>query len=115
MDRVPEAWLEDLNHRMGEQDIPHKQRPWMALMEWSKQTHSQFEIVGTPMADGVFQWFFDRSPAGSHVIPPLFTGLIYFDAGFWAVSVPRMYGTVMLDVETSLVSMPESVRRRLFA
>jgi hypothetical protein len=80
-----------------------------------QETGAQFGIVGSPEADRVFPRFADRSPEGALAIPPLYTGAFHFDASFWQVSVPVVYGQVVLDQYSALLGMPRPVMAAMFS
>jgi hypothetical protein len=111
---IPEDWLKACNERLSMAGVPHKSRPWRALLEWGKETGSQFELVGSPMADAVFQWFYDRSPAGAHLVGPAFSGAFFYDVAFWEVGIPMGYGRCRLDARDSLIGMPNKVQETLY-
>lgn len=107
------AWLESFNQRMGREGVPHVGRPLRAWSEWCRETGESFE-VDHPKAKQIFQWFESRSPADSLYLPSVFTGAFYFDAYFWPVHIPIMYGTQMLEGRDALSNMPPITKERLF-
>lgn len=115
MGLIPERWLIAFNAEASQKDIPHKERPWQALIEYMRETRSSFDLVDSPEAREVFEWFEGMSPGNAHIFPPLYSGVFFFDASFWRVSIPRCYGSVELDLADSLEAMPRSVRDQLFA
>jgi hypothetical protein len=106
-------WLERFNERVGREGVPHAGRPLLAWLDWCKETGATFGI-DNPKAQEIFTWFEARSPAGSLLIRPIFTGAFYFDAYFWPVVIPKLYGAQILDAGNALVTMPDTVKARLF-
>jgi len=111
---IPEEWLEKLNTKMGADGIPHIRRPFEAISTWTRDNNCSI-CLDSPTAEFVFQWFKVHSPDGSHAIGSLFTGVYFFDAYFWKVSVPIAYGTVQLNALDQIVELPEFLRNRLMA
>ena len=110
---IPEEWLEEFNARMSEQGVKHSQRPFLALMEWTR-THHCAILGGSPIEQKLFDWFYARSPAGSHIVPPVHEGVFYFDSAFWPVRVPRIYGIDLVLNIGEFIEMPDVVKARLF-
>lgn len=114
MSEISKEWLENLNRKMGEAGIPHIRRPFDAIGIWTREHNSSLRH-DSPTAQGVFQWFREHSPNGSHAIGSLFTGVYFFDAFFWRVSVPIAYGTVQFNVLDQIVDFPDALRGQLIA
>lgn len=101
-------WLEATNEEYMLQHIPQKERPWKAMMDYS----SKFKVsvvLGSELADEIFNWFKSNSKPGSHAIGPLFTGCFYFDTTFWRLDVPVFYGEVSLSPFYLLDDMPKNI------
>ncbi len=111
---IPEDWLERLNRKMGEDGVPHIRRPFEAIGIWTRD-HNCSMRLDSPTAEVVFQWFKARSPEGAHALGSLFTGVYFFDAYFWKVSVPVAYGTVQLNALDQIPELPKSLKQRLLA
>jgi hypothetical protein len=111
---VLSEWLEAFNERMGREGVPHLGRPLRAWSEWCRESGESLEI-GDPKAQQIFEWFEGRSPAGSLFPASVFTGAFYFDAYFWPVCIPMVYGTHSLSASDSLASMPAITKTKLFA
>lgn len=105
---IPEAWLSEFNEKMARDGVAHISRPFRAFSEWSHQTGWSGALFG-PESERVFQWFYDRSPPGSHEVLPVFNGALYYDAVFWPVAVPLGYGTNRLDGRNAMVTMPDII------
>lgn len=105
-------WLERINDRFRQEDVPYKQRPWMAWMEWS-----QYAGVSTSLGDEdvkkIFQWFEKNTIAHSQYIGPMYIGAFYYDSAFWPVFIPVVFGQVKLTAADSLKTMPDSIKARL--
>jgi hypothetical protein len=97
---------------MREHGIPHIRRPFEALSEWTRE-HACSIRYDSPTAKAVFEWFEERSPQGSHAIGSMFSGVYYFDAYFWKVSIPIAYGTVGLDARNSIENLPDTIRKQI--
>jgi hypothetical protein len=106
-------WLESFNQRMAEQEVPHIGRPQRAWFEWCKETGESFGF-DHPKANQILDWFAARSPRGSLSFPSIFTGAFYFDAYFWPVDIPTIYGVQVLEGRDALSSMPVTLIERLF-
>jgi hypothetical protein len=111
-DTIPESWLEQFNERMAQEGVPHKQRPFRALSEWTR-IHPVTIAFNSPEAKALFAWFEQNSPPTSHHIGPMFKAAYFFDAAFWPVDVPIVYGTARLNPFDTLTGMPLSVKQRL--
>lgn len=111
---IPEDWLERLNRKMGEDGVPHIRRPFEAIGIWTKDNGCSMRH-DSPTAKAVFQWFKARSPEGAHALGSLFTGVYFFDAYFWKVSVPVAYGTVQLNALDQILELPKSLREQFLA
>lgn len=114
MKELSEEWLEGINAEFRKNDVPHKQRPWLAWTEWSKHIGMSTEFRDENVRK-IFAWFKQNSPDGAHQIGPFYTGLFYFDAHFWPVHIPVVQGTVELQAFNSLDSMPDNIKSRLRA
>ena len=112
-DEIPEEWLEAFNARMSEQDIPHVQRPFRALMEWTK-THQCTILGGSAAENKLFQWFYDRSPVGAHNVPSKYVGPFYFDSTFWPMRVPQVWGINLNLNLAEFIDMPGAVKDSMF-
>ena len=50
-----------------------------------------------------------------HLLGGVFDSVYYFDAEFWSVSIPIVFGTVALNAVDSLCDMPDSVKKDLMS
>jgi hypothetical protein len=109
---VPEEWLSRANERYKRDRIPPKQRPFLALLEYTREKNA---IIGfsSPVALRVFDWFKKRTAPEAHQIGSMFTGSYFFDEYFWPVSIPIGYGRFKLDALASLETMPDALKKDL--
>ncbi len=114
MHKLTEEWLEKTNEKFSKSDIPHRQRPLLALGEWAKFTGRPVAI-NDEIAKGIFFWFDRNTKAGSQQIGPVYTGLYYYDSCFWPIFIPVFYGTVQFNTRDFLKTMPESIVTRLWS
>lgn len=105
-------WLQRLNAELGSQGIPHRRRPFEAIERYSDEHSARVDLSST-LARDIFDWFRDHSPPGAHAVGPMFESVHYYDAAFWIVRIPIVYGTVNLKALDSLVEMPAPVRASL--
>ena len=77
---------------------------------------NEFKITiyfGSKLANQVFEWFEKMTQAGSHAIGTLFTGVYFFDACFWPVSIPVGYGMMKMNALDALETMPKILKEQL--
>ena len=114
MYELKDEWLETVNEGFSKNDIPHKQRPWLAWGEWSKYTGMPISM-NDEIVKRIFSWFEKNTKAGSQLIGPMYTGVFYYDSCFWPIFVPVIYGTVKVSARDSLKTMPETILVRLWS
>jgi hypothetical protein len=114
MYELKDEWLETVNEGFSKNDIPHKQRPWLAWGEWSKYTGMPISM-NDKIVKRIFSWFEKNTKAGSQLIGPMYTGAFYYDSCFWPIFVPVIYGTVKVNARDSLKTMPETILVRLWS
>jgi hypothetical protein len=112
MFEIPESWLELINRKMSAEGVPYIQRPFRALLDWTRE-HKIAIRHDSETAKKVFEWFYRNSPQAAHFVGALYTGLFYYDVYFWPVAIPIAYGTVSLDPFTSLNTMPETIKSQM--
>ena len=83
------------------------------MVAWAKEIH---DIVhgDSEEAKQIAAWFEKHSPVGALFIPPVFEGLLYYDACFWLIRIPLGYGAFTLSLEAALGEMPEPIRHQLY-
>jgi hypothetical protein len=114
MRELTERWLEEINEEFRKNDIPPRQRPWLAWGKWAKYTGMPIAL-NDDVVKTIFAWFEKNTKAGSQHMGSLYTGAYYYDSCLWPVFIPISYGTVKLDARDALKTMPESVVERLFS
>jgi len=111
---ISDDWLRAINRDFREQDIEPRRRPWLAIQRYSQEFGVSVDF-SSPFANRIFEWFQSHTQPGTHIIGPLFTGVFYFDACFWPVSIPHAYGTVSINALDSLESMPDTLKQEIMA
>jgi hypothetical protein len=101
-------WLTEVNRRFRTEEIPPRQRPWLAWKLWALETGVSLAL-GSPPVDHIFEWFKRNTESGSQLVGPAYVGAFYYDAGFWPLVIPVVYGTVALDPVESLKATPVPV------
>jgi hypothetical protein len=112
MTEPTDDWLERVNDRFRENNVPYKQRPWMAWMEWSQYAGTSTSL-GDQDVKKIFQWFEENTIAHSQYIGPMYVGVFYYDSAFWPVFIPVVMGRAKLEAADSLKTMPDSIKARL--
>lgn len=112
MDHRLEAWIVEANATLSRAGVPHRQRPLRVLGEWSTFTGRSIAF-NDPEARWIFTWYTENSKPHVHEMGSLYDGALFYDAEFWRVSVPIMYGRVALNLERSLSGMPEVIAKAL--
>lgn len=107
-----DTWLVNVNRRYRDEEIPHKLRPFQACSDYSREFDCAF-LFDSPLATNIFEWFRSRSEPEAHMLDSLHTGAFYFDAYFWPVNIPIIYGTFVLDMLECLSTMPENLKTDL--
>src|SRR5689334_9624564 len=96
MSQPTEEWLQNINARFRSQNVPPKQRPWLAWQQWTKETRQTLSL-GDDALRRIFSWFEHNTRAGSQYIGPFYTGAFYYDSCFWPVIIPLVFGRVQLN------------------
>lgn len=107
-------WLNSVNQRYRERDIPPKQRPFLAFADLARERGLSV-LFPSATADKIFDWFKQNTQEGSHAIGLLFTGIYYFDASLWPVYVSIGFGHFRLDSLNAVETMPPKIRDQLAA
>lgn len=113
MDKKKEIWLRELNAEFRRTDVLPKQRPWIAWQEWSKHSGDAVSL-NDDIVKEIFDWFEKNSKAGLQYFGSMYVGAYYYDAAFWPVVIPVVFGRVQLDARESLKTMPVAVVESLF-
>lgn len=109
---VPIEWLEKINQEFREVGIEQRKRPWEAMSRYSLEFKASFTLSSS-IATEIFEWFKAQSRPGAHQIGSLFESVYYFDAEFWPVSIPIIYGTVHVNAIDCLQEMPPTLKAEL--
>lgn len=109
---VPIAWLDALNREFRDLGVAQRLRPFEALSRYSKEFRINFSF-DSQIAKEIFAYFEARSKPGAHNIGHQYESVFYFDAEFWTVSIPLVFGEVRLDIYDSLIEMPNSLKSAL--
>lgn len=104
-----EAWLVRINQALRAEDVPPRQRPFLAWRAYADEYHLAIAL-NNPIVKRIFEWFQMNTQVGSHLGGPLFRGAYFFDASFWPLQVPIIYGSVELNVWASLQTMPDALK-----
>lgn len=107
-------WLSTMNRRYAAEGMPHRARPFQAMCDFTSE-HNCTIAMGDPLAQRIFDWFYEQSPPGSHQIGTAYTGIYLYDAAFWPVHIPLFYGQVSIDALNCLETMPEQIKKNLEA
>ncbi len=105
-------WLAAANRRYAAEGLPHKTRPFRALSDYTAENKCSLTF-DHPIAKAMFEWFYAHSPPGAHHVGSIYEGVYYYDATFWPVSVPIIFGTVSVNALDCLITMPEQIKQQL--
>lgn len=108
------SWLAAANRRYSAEGIPHKERPFQAVSDFTRE-HSCSLAMDDPLAKTIFDWFFENSPPGAHQVGPVYTGVHFYDTAFWPVHVPLTFGKVSVNAMDCLETMPPQIKKILEA
>lgn len=109
---VSESWLAEANDRYRQRDIPHKQRAFRAWRELSVERQIPLTL-GSPIVREIFDWFSRHAPSAATSYGELFRFPFFFDAVFWPIAVPTMFGTVRLAPFEMLPMLPNATHAAL--
>ena len=98
--------LEEINEEFKLEGIPHVKRPLLAMLKLSKKTGISIQF-GSQKSDDIFEWFDKRSKASALCVGSIFEAAYYYDAEFWSVKIPIIYGSVQINAYDSLDDMPQ--------
>lgn len=106
------SWLQTTNRRYGEEAVPHRTRPFLALCDFTRERNYSIP-TDHPVAQFVFQWFYSHSPPDAHQVGAVYTAVYFYDTAFWPVVVPIIFGQVSVDAFECLETMPQGVKSAL--
>jgi hypothetical protein len=107
-----EAWLLAANARYRRTDIPPKQRPAQAWREYAVE-HGLALDTRHPITIRIFAWFRARASPSSIAVGHFFQGVFFWDAVFWPLDVPVIFGTARINVFDRLATMPPQLKAEL--
>lgn len=107
-----ESWLAVANERYRKEGMPHQARPWRAIEDYGRQFSVSIEIGGE-VSRAINDFFARNGPANALQVGALFTNAFWYDAHFWPVSIPIIFGQVALDPIECLDETPTSVKDAL--
>jgi hypothetical protein len=113
MDEKTKTWLRELDGEFRKNNVPTKQRPWIAWQEWGKHSGKPLSL-NDDFVKEIFTWFEKNSKSGPQYIRPIYIGAYYYDSAFWPVVIPVVLGRVQLDARDSLKTMPDALAVSLF-
>ena len=108
-----DEWLQSLNEKMRQEDVPIRERPWKAIDYYQKEFGAESTLLASPEAKKIFSWFKANTKPGEFAIGVLYKGVFLFDGIFWEVYVPHFYGTVSLPMYNYLKDMTESLKLKI--
>ncbi|WP_447888288.1 hypothetical protein [Serratia fonticola] len=111
-DKLLLKWLENTNDKYRKADIPPRQRPMKAMLEFSVE-FKVYVVLGSDLAKKIDHFFESNSKPGEHSMGSLFTGCYYFDSTFWPLNIPSFFGEVSLSPFDCLDDMPESLKIKI--
>jgi len=113
MQKLTDAWLQQVNAEYRRNQVPAKQRPWLAWRQWIKHTGRSVEL-SDDVTKQIFDWFERHTTAGRQYVGPIYTGAFYYDSCFWPVIVPLVFGRVQVSAWDGLKTMPPLVMKQLW-
>ncbi|CAM3829979.1 hypothetical protein [Pseudoalteromonas maricaloris] len=97
--------LEKINEEFKLEGVPHIQRSFLAMSKLSKKLGISIQF-GSQESDYVSDWFARRSKASALCVGSLFEAAYYYDAEFWTVKIPIIFGVVQAEAYDAL-DMPK--------
>jgi hypothetical protein len=107
-------WLANKNKEYRRAGITPGRRSLQAVEDWARENRCTVSM-SSPEATRVFEWFRQNTRPDAHELKPLFTGVYFFDASFWRVVVPLVFGEARVDALDSLEGVPSEVKAGLSA
>ena len=111
---VSEDWLNKLNKEFREAGIEQRKRPWEAIRRYSIEFKVSVDIA-SDLAKQIFEWFEAHSKPGAHQVGSLYESVYFYDAQFWSVEIPIIYGTVQLNALQCLPEMPDKIKNEMMS
>lgn len=107
---IDEKLIEQINEELRKEDIDPRTRPLEAMRRLAKELNRSI-VIPSEDAELIFDWFARHSKPEIHTIGHFYRGAYYYDATFWTVSIPLIFGSVKVDVFQSLSEMPDSIKK----
>ncbi len=104
-----ELWLSVKNSEYRSRDVAPKTRPFLALSDLSVELQSSI-LFNSPLANSVCDWFEENTKADAHWIGPLFAGVYFYDASFWKLTIPLVYGSTKINALDLLADLPPEMK-----
>jgi hypothetical protein len=111
---VSEDWLKKLNKEFREARIEQRRRPWDAIRRYSTEFNVSVSF-SSDLAKQIFKWFKVHSKPGAHQVGSLYESVYFYDAQFWSVSIPIIFGSVHLNAFEGLYQMPEIIKNEILS
>lgn len=111
MDKLKEL-LPLINDEFSKNEIPHFQRPMLAMSEISKRLKMSF-LFDSKEATYIQDWYSVRSKPESMKTGPIYQAAFYFDSEFWPVKIPIIYGSVSVNAFDAISEMPNAIKQNI--
>lgn len=107
-----EDWLNQINEKLRAQGVDPRQRPWLAVSEFSKE----FGVIGPldePPFTAIWDWFSSRSRPDSQAILRPAESVFYYDMQFWLFRIPIVIGNARYEPLGAFVDLPPALRMEI--
>lgn len=111
MDKITEL-LPLLHQEFSKNEVPHFQRPMLAMSEISKRLKISI-MFDSKEANFIQDWFSTRSKPEAMKTGSIYQAAFYFDSEFWPVQVPMIFGSVSVSAFDAISEMPVSVKEKI--
>lgn len=109
---IDNALLEEVNKELRDNNVAHRTRPWEAMGIISERLDIVISLPSKE-ADFIFNWFEENGKPGNQIQGHYHQGAYFYDAEFWSVSIPLIYGNVEINCLDALHEMPTSIKSSL--
>ena len=109
---INNALLEDVNNKLRKDDVEYRVRPLKAIPIICEKLNISISIPSKE-SDFIFDWFEKNGKSGNQKQGHYHQGVFLYDAEFWSVSIPLMYGEVEINCLDALHDMPSNIRASL--
>jgi hypothetical protein len=104
-------WLTQANERYADRGMLPDQRPWEAWREYALHSGLPLDLT-SETTQYIFDWFRENAGAIGHV-RDFFVAAYFYDATFWALPIPVVFGTQAIDLTAPTRAMSRSAQARL--